>query len=124
MDQLSADNAATSPTNELALEPPVTKGALSKLDVNMIANNPNLRHEINFEPDLQLRPRDSEKGRRKTQGANDFWETMRVQLEKYITNRGQFEEELGKCGVVLAGYAKGNSRDFGDSGSPTRPGIS
>jgi hypothetical protein len=31
MDQLSADNAATSPANELTLEPPVTKGTLSKL---------------------------------------------------------------------------------------------
>jgi hypothetical protein len=105
MDQLSAGCAATSPTNELALEPPVTKGSLSELDVNKIVNNPKLRHDLNFDPDLHFRPKDGEK-RRKTQRANDFWETMRVQLKKYITNRGQFEEELGNAEWCLPATLK------------------
>lgn len=80
-----------------AVEPPVTKGTLSELDVNKIVNNPKLRHDINFDPDLHFRPNlDGEKGRRKTQRANDFWETMRAQLRSYIMNRDQFEKELGE----------------------------
>ncbi|TVY62340.1 Protein SOK1, partial [Lachnellula suecica] len=74
------------------LEPPVTKGTLSELDVNKIVHNPKLRHDINFDPDLHFRPNlDGEKGRRKTQKANHFWETMRAQLRDYIANREQFE---------------------------------
>ncbi|KAN0108184.1 T-complex 11 [Hyaloscypha variabilis] len=82
-----------------AVEPPVTKTTLSELDVNKIVNNPKLRHDINFDPDLHFRPNlDGEKGRRKTQRANDFWTTMRTQLTSYITNRDQFEKELGEDG--------------------------
>jgi hypothetical protein len=70
----------------------VTKATLSELDVNKIVHNPKLRHDINFDPDLHFRPNlDGEKGRRKTQKANHFWETMRTQLREYIANREQFE---------------------------------
>jgi hypothetical protein len=78
------------------LEPPVTKSTLSELDVNKIVNNPKLRHDINFDPELHFRPNlDGEKGRRKTQKAHDFWDTMRTQLQLYLTNREQFEREIG-----------------------------
>jgi hypothetical protein len=78
------------------LEPPVTKTTLSELDVNKIVNNPKLRHDINFDPDLHFRPNlDGEKGRRKTLKANDFWETMRNQLREYLTDREEFERVHG-----------------------------
>ena len=95
------DKSTKSSTREHspAVEPPVTKTTLSELDVNKIVNNPKLRHDINFDPDLHFRPNlDGEKGRRKTQRANDFWTTMRAQLTSYITNREQFEKELGENG--------------------------
>jgi hypothetical protein len=80
----------------LAVEPPVTKGTLSELDVNKIVNNPKLRHDINFDPDLHFRPNlDGEKGRKKTQRATDFWDTMRTQLGLYLVRREEFERELG-----------------------------
>lgn len=78
------------------LEPPVTKTTLSELDVNKIIHNPKLRHDINFDPDLHYRPNlDGEKGRKKTQRADKFWETMRQQLRSYLANREEFERELG-----------------------------
>jgi hypothetical protein len=92
------ENSVTISTREHspAVEPPVTKGTLSELDVNKIVNNPKLRHDINFDPDLHFRPNlDGEKGRRKTQRANEFWDTMRAQLRNYIIHRDQFEKELG-----------------------------
>ena len=94
----STDKPAKSSTREHshAMDPPVTKNTLSELDVNKIVNNPKLRHDINFDPDLHFRPNlDGEKGRRKTQKANDFWETMKMQLENYILYRDQFERDLG-----------------------------
>jgi hypothetical protein len=84
------------PTIAIVIEPPVTKRTLSELDVNRIIHNPKLRHDINFDPDLHFRPNlDGEKGRRKTEKAAGFWETMRTQLRKYITNREQFEADMG-----------------------------
>ncbi|KAL3420657.1 T-complex protein 11 [Phlyctema vagabunda] len=78
-----------------ALEPPVTKGTLSELDVNKIVHNPKLRHDINFDPDLHFRPNlDGEKGKRKTKKADEFWGTMRNQLRDYLMQRETFEAEL------------------------------
>lgn len=90
-----------------AVEPPVTKGTLSELDVNKIVNNPKLRHDINFDPDLHFRPNlDGEKGRRKTEKANNFWDTMQTQLQEYLTNREQFEKELGDAEWCLPATLK------------------
>lgn len=90
-----------------ALEPPVTKSTLSELDVNKIVHNPKLRHDINFDPDLHFRPNlDGEKGRKKTQKANDFWETMRLQLRGYLTDREQFERDLGDAEWCLPATLK------------------
>jgi hypothetical protein len=90
-----------------AVEPPVTKTTLSELDVNKIVNNPKLRHDINFDPDLHFRPNlDGEKGRRKAQRANDFWETMKAQLRNYIMDRDQFEKELGDAEWCLPATLK------------------
>jgi hypothetical protein len=73
-----------------------SKSTLSELDVNKILNNPKPRHDIYFDPDLHFRPNlDGEKGRKKTQKANDFWELMRAQLLTYLTDREKFEKELG-----------------------------
>jgi len=83
-------------TTRPLLEPPVTKRTLSELDVNKIVHNPKLRHNINFDPELHFRPNlDGERGRKKTQKANDFWNTMRLQLQRYLVDRDQFEAEIG-----------------------------
>lgn len=80
----------------ISIEPPVTKGTLNELDVIKIVNNPKLRHDVNFDPELHFRPNlDGEKGRRKTEKANYFWNTMRGQLQEFLTNREQFEKDLG-----------------------------
>lgn len=80
----------------ISIEPPVTKGTLSELDVTKIVNNPKLRHDINFDPELHFRPNlDGDKGRRKTEKANYFWDTMRAQLQAFLTDQEQFERELG-----------------------------
>ncbi|KAI0406985.1 camp-mediated signaling protein Sok1 [Xylaria palmicola] len=78
------------------LEPPVTKATLSELDVAKIIHNPRLRHDINFDPDLHFRPNlDGEKGRRKQQKADQFWDTLRDQLQQFITDRDRFARQYG-----------------------------
>ncbi|RWA03099.1 hypothetical protein EKO27_g12006 [Xylaria grammica] len=78
------------------LEPPVTKATLSELDVAKIIHNPRLRHDINFDPELHFRPNlDGEKGRRKQQKADQFWDTLRDQLQQFITDRDGFIRQYG-----------------------------
>ncbi|KAG0652105.1 sok1 [Hyphodiscus hymeniophilus] len=89
-------NNTESKQSTVTFEPPVTKTTLSELDVNKIVHNPKLRHDINFDPDLHFRPNlDGEKGRKKKQKADDFWNTMRSQLQSYLLDREAFERELG-----------------------------
>lgn len=91
-----AERSVRTSVKPISIEPPVTKGTLSELDVTKIVNNPKLRHDINFDPELHFRPNlDGEKGKRKTEKANNFWETMRGQLRDYLTDRERFEQELG-----------------------------
>ncbi|KAI1766852.1 T-complex 11 [Hypoxylon sp. FL1150] len=78
-------------------EPPVTKATLSELDVNKIIHNPKLRHDINFDPDLHFRPNvDGEKGRRKQEKANQFWNMLTEQLQLFIMNRDEFMIRFGQ----------------------------
>ncbi|KAG9239555.1 T-complex protein 11-domain-containing protein [Amylocarpus encephaloides] len=87
---------------QTSLEPPVTKGTLSELDVNKIVHNPRLRHDINFDPDLHFRPNiDGEKGRKKHQKSAHFWGTLRSQLQEYLSSRDQFDARYGEVEWAL-----------------------
>jgi hypothetical protein len=78
------------------LEPPVTKTTLSELDVNKIIHNPKLRHDINFDPELHFRPNlDGEKGRRKQDKANQFWNALSEQLQQFVVARDEFMRRYG-----------------------------
>lgn len=78
------------------VEPPVTKITLSELDVTKIIHNPKLRHDINYDPELHFRPNlDGEKGRRKQEKANHFWNALLDQLILFLTDRETFQMRHG-----------------------------
>ncbi len=94
--QAPVPESSRSFTRPKPLEPPVTKGTLSELDVTKIIHNPKLRHDINFDPELHFRPNtDGEKGRRKQEKANLFWKALGEQLNLFITNRDEFMSRYG-----------------------------
>ncbi|KAK1834658.1 T-complex protein 11-domain-containing protein [Podospora conica] len=79
-----------------SVEPPVTKATLSELDVHKIVHNPKLRHDINFDHDLHFRPNlDGDKGRKKTEKANQFWKMFQDQLILFVTDRDSFRRQYG-----------------------------
>lgn len=83
-------------TRSKPLDPPVTKGTLSELDVTKIIHNPKLRHDINFDPELHFRPNtDGEKGKRKQEKANLFWKALSEQLQLFVINRDEFMSRYG-----------------------------
>ncbi|KAK3387615.1 T-complex protein 11-domain-containing protein [Podospora didyma] len=90
--------SSTSSTSR-PLEPPVTKATLSELDVTKIIHNPKLRHDINFDPELHFRPNlDGEKGRRKQEKANQFWNALLDQLALFVMDRDAFARRYGTDG--------------------------
>lgn len=79
-----------------SLEPPVTKKSLSELDVSKIIHNPKLRHDINFDADLHFRPNlEGEKGRRKQDRSNQFWNALEEQLTEFVVDRDTFYLKYG-----------------------------
>ncbi|KAK4149783.1 T-complex protein 11-domain-containing protein [Chaetomidium leptoderma] len=88
----SHPSVTTNPT----LEPPVTKATLSELDVQKIVHNPKLRHDINFDPELHFRPNlDGDKGKRKQEKANQFWNALFDQLLLFVVDRETFQMRFG-----------------------------
>ncbi|CAM1503929.1 Fc.00g015200.m01.CDS01 [Cosmosporella sp. VM-42] len=85
-----------SPAPFQPLEPPVTKASLSELEVSKIINNPKLRHDINFDPELHFRPNvDGDKGKRKHDRASVFWTALKEQLLEFVVDRPSFYEKHG-----------------------------
>lgn len=85
-----------SPAPSQPLEPPVTKSSLGELEVSKIINNPKLRHDINFDPELHFRPNvEGDKGRRKHDRASIFWTTLKEELVEFIVDRDSFYAKHG-----------------------------
>ena len=86
----------SSTTSRRPLEPPVTKTTLGELDVSKIIHNPKLRHDINFDPELHFRPNlDGEKGKKKQEKANQFWNALMEQLVQFVIDRDGFYKRFG-----------------------------
>jgi hypothetical protein len=65
--------------------PPVTARTLSELDIQQIVNNPKLRHDVGFDPNLHFRPNlDGEKGRRKRLQNEAYWVALHDELQQYL----------------------------------------
>ncbi|KAF9987507.1 hypothetical protein BGZ75_000550 [Mortierella antarctica] len=63
------------------LQLPITRATLRELDLLEIFKNPQLRHDIVFDPHLQFRPNfDGERGLRKRREADRFWREVGVEL--------------------------------------------
>ncbi|KAJ9129877.1 Protein SOK1 [Pleurostoma richardsiae] len=66
---------------------------LAVLNKASIEYNPELRHDMNFDPKLHFRPnREGGKGRRKQEEANHFWSVLKDQLDQFVTDRETFNK--------------------------------
>ncbi|KAF5006114.1 hypothetical protein FDECE_7486 [Fusarium decemcellulare] len=91
-----APEGRRSPAPSQPLEPPVTRSSLGELEVSKIINNPKLRHDINFDPELHFRPNvEGDKGRRKHDRASIFWTSLKEQLVEFIVDRQSFYDKYG-----------------------------
>ncbi|KAJ7670235.1 T-complex protein 11-domain-containing protein [Mycena rosella] len=65
-----------------SLQPPINRSTLKELDLDVIIRNPQLRHDLLFDPGLQFRPTAT---RRKTERAEKYWAAVTCELESGCT---------------------------------------
>ncbi|KAJ6512248.1 T-complex protein 11-domain-containing protein [Mycena vitilis] len=64
------------------VHPPINRNTLKELDLDVIIRNPQLRHDLLFDPGLQFRPTAT---RRKTERAEKYWAAIVCELESGCT---------------------------------------
>jgi hypothetical protein len=69
-----------------SLHPPITRQTLKELDLHEILKNPQLRHDIVFDANVQFRPNfDGERGRKKKEFGNKYWYAVQKEIETGCT---------------------------------------
>jgi hypothetical protein len=69
-----------------SLHPPITRQTLKELDLHEILKNPQLRHDIVFDANVQFRPNfDGERGRKKKELGNKYWYAIQKEVETGCT---------------------------------------
>lgn len=69
-----------------SLHPPITRQTLKELDLHEILKNPQLRHDIVFDSNVQFRPNfDGERGRKKREFGNKYWYAIQKEVETGCT---------------------------------------
>ncbi|CAE6445366.1 unnamed protein product [Rhizoctonia solani] len=74
--------ARTTPTRRVAhvpsLTPLITRETLKELDLEAILRNPQLRHDLLFDPGLQFRPTS---GRKKRDLTDKYWQAVQIEVD-------------------------------------------
>lgn len=67
--------------------PPINLQSLKEIDLHEILKNPQLRHDILFDPQLQFRPNlDGERGRRKKSIMEKYWAEIESECKQFFTS--------------------------------------
>lgn len=70
------------PSLPIDLLPPVNTTSLREIDLQEVFKNPQLRHDIVFDPLLQFRPNlDGERGKRKRASTEHYWDLITAELQ-------------------------------------------
>jgi T-complex protein 11 len=66
------------------VEPPITRQSLRELDIEVIVDNFKLRHDVNFDRELQFQPDlDGNRGRAEHENRNAYWNAITAEIELY-----------------------------------------
>ncbi|KAN0064394.1 Protein SOSEKI 1 [Thecaphora frezii] len=81
-----------------SLHPPITRHTLRELDLFEILKNPQLRHDVVFDPNVQFRPNfDGERGRRKREAGERYWAAIVREIATGCTCTAFEQGELLPC---------------------------
>jgi len=78
-------------------EPPITRTSLGELDLARIINDPKLRHDINFEPEISFKPNVyGEHLQEKLDQAQMYWEALTIEFAFYSQRQRQLRTKAFK----------------------------
>lgn len=81
-----------------SLHPPITRQTLKELDLHEILKNPQLRHDIVFDSNVQFRPNfDGERGKKKREIGNKYWFAVQREIESGCTCTSFVGKSLLPC---------------------------
>lgn len=70
---------------QMLLLPPVNLHSMHEIDLQEVLKNPQLRHDILFDPQLQFRPNlDGERGKRKKVQSENYWNMIKFETERLL----------------------------------------
>ena len=76
------------PTPAAPILPPINLQSLKEIDLQEILKNPQLRHDILFDPQLQFRPNlDGDRGRRKKSVIERYWTEVEKECQQFFEPR-------------------------------------
>lgn len=103
------------------LLPPVNVSSLREIELQEIIKNPQLRHDIVFDPQLQFRPNlDGERGRRKKASTEQYWNSVVSECEALATAKSTEEASRFLNANNKLPYLFVTLRDILDSLLPAR----
>ena len=73
------------------LDPPITRDSLSELDADRVLNNILLRHDLNFESNIQYRPiTHGARSEERITEAAQYWGAMEIEIDVYLRKKSQY----------------------------------
>ena len=72
---------------QLLILPPVNLHSMHEIDLQEVLKNPQLRHDILYDPQLQFRPNlDGERGKRKRIQSENYWNMIKIETQNFLHN--------------------------------------
>jgi hypothetical protein len=72
---------------QMLLLPPVNLHSMHEIDLQEVLKNPQLRHDILFDPQLQFRPNlDGERGQRKKIQSENYWNMIKLETKNLLND--------------------------------------
>ncbi|ANB13630.1 Sok1p [Sugiyamaella lignohabitans] len=91
----SSSPAKHNTTTPWVQPPPVNSVSLREIDLQEIFKNPQLRHDIVFDPQLQFRPNlDGERGKRKKMMAEKYWDSIVLDCQDLVSGKSDSSPKL------------------------------
>lgn len=82
--------------------PPVNIQSLREIDLSEILKNPQLRHDIIFDPQLQFRPNlDGERGRRKKITYEKYWNGVKDEIKEIYLSSKPFNKRASRLPILF-----------------------
>lgn len=73
---------------QMLLLPPVNLHSMHEIDLQEVLKNPQLRHDILFDPQLQFRPNlDGERGKKKKIQSANYWNMIKFETESLLNSK-------------------------------------